>query len=329
MLAVTIALMQVGAITRLTNSGLSITEWRPLLGTFPPLSQAEWLRVFELYKTTSQYKLANYGFSLESFQTIFWWEYIHRLLGRLIGLVVVVPYLFFLVTRRLPRWLALAGAGLIALGGMQGVVGWWMVQSGFANRIEVSHLRLSIHLALAFAVVAALVVIIKQIPRGAVGEASVTGARTQRLRQNKPTMPLGLAWLTLLLVCLQVVIGAWVAGTNAGQIYTDFPLFGGLVLPSEYLATARHLVFDPGTIQANHRLLAYVLVGLGVVLAWRYHMGLSFLVACLIQGIIGVITLLLAVPVFWGAFHQFGAIALFIVALSLVLQGHHAHRAAG
>ncbi len=320
-LVFTIALMQVGAITRLTESGLSITEWRPLGGSFPPLSAAEWERVFALYRETSQYRLANVGMSLAEFQTIFWWEYGHRLLGRILGLVVIIPYIVFLVRRMLPNALGWGMAGLIVLGSMQGVIGWWMVQSGFAERIEVSHIRLAIHLLLAMAVVGGLVIMLR-LTRPTPALVSDLG------RRQRPPAPLLLAIGVFALVVVQIVLGAFVAGTNAGLVYNDWPLYGGAWWPENYLkaqpdsfgdALHHSLLFLPEAMQANHRTLAYALLGIGGYLAWRHRLGGVFLSVCGVQSLIGIITLVLSVPVAWGALHQLGAIFLFIVTLSMLV----------
>jgi cytochrome c oxidase assembly protein subunit 15 len=262
----------IGGITRLTLSGLSITEWQPVTGTLPPLSAASWVAEFEKYQQIPQYRLINAGMSLAEFQTIYWWEYVHRLWGRLIGFAYALPFLYFWLRGQLPRRLAWPLAGIFALGAAQGLLGWYMVESGLADRVEVSQYRLVAHLALALAIYAvtlwiALGLVVPAAPKcpsppfggeregpapkareGEVGSLS----RGSGIPHLTPTLsarlgPLGggegetggpvwrrAAEVMIALVALTIVAGGFVAGLHAGLVYNTFPLMDGGLAPPEY-----------------------------------------------------------------------------------------------
>jgi cytochrome c oxidase assembly protein subunit 15 len=321
--ALAVALMVVvGGVTRLTHSGLSIVEWQPLVGTIPPLSEGEWQTVFEKYRQTPEYKLVNKGMSLAEFKGIFWWEYFHRLLGRTIGLVFLVPLLWFWWRRRIDARLGWKLAGVFVLGGLQGAMGWYMVASGLVDEPRVSHLRLTAHLGLAFLILGAMLWIAFDLlhPRREAQDRGLTR----------------LAGLVAGLVFLQVLAGGLVAGIRAGKAYNTFPLMNGhLVPPETFVLEPWWLNFfnNMATVQLDHRLIAWLLLLLVPWLWWRVrnsaptprariaaHLLLGTLA---VQFALGVWTLLAAVPVALGAAHQGVATLVFAAALLTV----HALRA--
>ncbi len=312
--AMVVAMMIIGAITRLTESGLSMVEWRPLIGAWPPTNEPEWQRIFALYQKTSQYKLANTGMTLPEFQTIFWWEFIHRLWGRLIGVVFAVPFIAFLVFKKIPSALTPHLAALFVLGGLQGVIGWWMVKSGFVDRTDVSQYRLTVHLGMAFAILGYLLWLALDIvaPR----------------RPLAPEAPRGLAWLALGMITVTVLAGGLVAGMNAGLTYNTWPLMDGDVVPEGILAQSPwwlNAFENIATVQFDHRMLAYVSV-VCVIWLWsrvrrtwtspQARLAASMLTAMvLVQVGIGIATLLLVVPLPLAVLHQGGAAVLFSLAI--------------
>lgn len=316
--AMIFAMAVIGAVTRLTESGLSIMEWAPVSGALPPLSEAEWQRVFALYRQIPQYQEINRGMSLDEFREIFWLEYVHRLWGRLIGVVFLVPFLWFWLRRRLRPGLAPHLWGIFALGGLQGLMGWYMVASGFAERTEVSQYRLVAHLLLACAIyVYALMVALRLLaPAG----PSDGDGQIAKLR-------LGLIGLTVLLV-VTIASGGFVAGLNAGFIYNSFPLMDGRLAPADYGALrpwSANLFENVAAVQFNHRVLAIATL-VGALVLWvvsrstpmtapaRRMMALLAVVAAL-QVALGISALLLVVPVWLGALHQAGALTLLTVAI--------------
>ena len=312
----------IGGITRLTWSGLSITEWQPVMGALPPLSAADWQAEFAKYQATAQYKLLNAGMSLADFKTIFLWEYAHRLWGRLIGFVYLLPFLYFLMRRQIPRPLAWPLAGIFALGACQGALGWWMVESGLAERIEVSQYRLTAHLALALVIYAATL-------WTALGLLEPPPSRPQA--GGPPTAPMrrGVE-IVLVLVSLTIVAGGFVAGLNAGLIYNTFPLMDGRFVPAGYAQLSpfiRNWFENVAAVQFDHRLLAESTVASVIGLwwiGWRIHLpgparpALHALLAmALVQLSLGISTLLLVVPVPLAAAHQAGAVLLLTAAIVL------------
>jgi len=307
----------VGGITRLTRSGLSIVEWQPIIGALPPLNEAQWLATFEKYKLTPEYKQVNLGMSLQAFKGIFWWEYIHRLLGRLIGLAFFLPYLWFLLRQRLDPGMAWKLGLVFALGAAQGAMGWYMVKSGLVDDPRVSHYRLTAHLGLAFAIFAAMFWLALDMLRMRV--APVDDA----LRR------FGRAALTLVLVVFVMVLsGGLVAGIRAGYAYNTFPLMHGNFVPPEiFLIEPWYLNFfnNMATVQFDHRLIAWLLMVLvpGVWLASRRvqvpvrarRAADVLVIALVLQVTLGIATLLMRVPVSLGAAHQGGAVVLFAAAL--------------
>lgn len=216
--AMVFAMVVIGGVTRLTGSGLSITEWKPIMGAIPPLNAAEWAEAFEKYKAIPQYAQVNAGMSLGEFQGIFWWEWLHRLFGRLIGVVFAVPFVIFLLMRRMPQRLIGRCLILLALGGLQGLIGWWMVSSGLSERVDVAPERLATHLGLAFLIFAGLIW---------TGLEAWSGSDHSR-------SPRGWTWgaaLLLVAVFLQCLLGGLVAGAKAGFVFTDWPMMNGAVFP--------------------------------------------------------------------------------------------------
>ena len=309
--ALVLAMVVVGGATRVTGSGLSITQWKPVSGIIPPLSQAAWEHVFRLYRATPQYLLLNRGMTLAQFQTIYWWEWAHRLLGRLLGLAFFAPFMVLVVLRRLPRRLIWRCVLLFAFGGLQGLVGWWMVKSGLEARTSVAPERLATHLGLALLLFAALVWTALEAWFG----PSEKGPR--------PRSP-GWVWastLFLAAVLLQCLLGALVAGNHAGLIDADWPFMAGRAFPADYgrgslWATLAH---SQSAVQFNHRILAYGLLAAGLAMSvaafrnkaspMRYP---AFVLAALlvVQVGLGVATLILTVPLALAMAHQLTAVAL-------------------
>jgi cytochrome c oxidase assembly protein subunit 15 len=257
--ALVFAMVVVGGITRLTESGLSITEWKPVSGAIPPLGHADWQHAFDLYKQTPEYREINgpAGMDLAGFKFIFLWEWAHRLLGRLIGLAFALPLAWFAVRRAIPRGYGLRLVGLFLLGGAQGALGWFMVQSGLVDRTDVSHLRLSAHLLLALFLLAALVWTALDFKRLAAAD-------------EPPARLTGAAALTFAILFVQLLLGAWVAGLNAGQVASDWPLMQGRLFPDgvDWSGGAFHaLTYDPFLIHFLHRWWAWVVVAALVVFA--------------------------------------------------------------
>ncbi|WP_420562076.1 COX15/CtaA family protein [Thalassobaculum sp.] len=306
------AMIVIGGITRLTESGLSMVEWRPLMGWIPPMSDAEWQRVFDMYKTTPEYTAANFWMTIDDFKTIFFWEYVHRVWGRLIGLVFAVPFLVFLVTGRIERSLVPRLVLLFVLGGIQGGIGWWMVTSGLVDEARVSPYRLSVHLSMAFLILGLLLwtaLGLVQKPAG--------GTRSQRIGAGH----------VLAAVSITVLLGAFVAGTDAGYAYNTFPLMGGQFVPAEYWDPDlgwRSLVEHVPAVQFHHRWVAILTALLTLVFVLRNRartegaaqLALTLLGAMvLVQVGLGIAALLAVVPVWLGALHQAGAVALFSLAV--------------
>jgi cytochrome c oxidase assembly protein subunit 15 len=314
------AMVLVGGATRLTESGLSIVEWQPVAGTVPPLSAAGWQAEFEKYQATPQYRHLNRGMHLDDFKTIYWWEWAHRLLGRVIGAAFLLPFLWFLWRGWVAPRLRLRLWTIFGLGALQGAVGWWMVASGLVNRVEVSQYRLATHLVLACLIFVAVVWTAQGLP----GRAGV--AVPPRLRVSA----VGLVALTL----AQIYLGALVAGLRAGLVYNTWPLIDGTLVPdaAALFATAPgwlNLFENPLTVQFDHRMAAYALWALAVlhaVDAARSRGGpaltgaLALAAAVTVQAGLGVLTLIHAAPLALALAHQAMAIVL------LTLTVFHAQR---
>lgn len=317
----------VGGATRLTDSGLSITEWKPIHGVVPPLSLADWQAEFELYRQIPEYQIQNKGMSLGEFQFIYWWEWGHRLLGRVIGLALLIPLVFFWATKQLRPGMGGKLAVIVGLVGIQGAIGWWMVSSGLGNdRLDVAAYRLATHLSMAFLVfvITTWVALDHLAPRQRAGNKAVETA----------------ALIALVALSAQVIMGAFVAGTDAGFVYNDWPTIGGHWLPQGYAVLepfSRNLVENHEAIQFNHRIGAYVATAAVCWMAWRAwasgqrHLKAAATVALVLtlaQVVLGVATLMgygIWTPpqikgVLLGIGHQgLGALVLLAVALTLRL----------
>ena len=315
--ALVFAMVVVGGVTRLTHSGLSIVEWQPILGTLPPLNEAQWLETFDKYKLTPEYRRVNQGMSLDAFKGIFWWEYFHRLLGRMIGAVFLLPLLWFWWRGRIDRPLALKLAGIFVLGGLQGAMGWYMVKSGLVDDPRVSQYRLTAHLSIALAIFAAMLWtalgLLYRDPAGA-------NAQAQPLRR--------FAWIITAVVAYMAVTGGFVAGIRAGFAYNTFPLMNGHLVPPEiFMIDPWYLNFfnNMATVQLDHRLGAWLLALL-VPWLWlkarrealtpRARLAINLLFGALaLQIALGIATLLMVVPIPLAAAHQGGAVLLIAAAL--------------
>ena len=306
--ALVFLMLSVGGATRLTGSGLSITQWQPIVGTLPPLSQADWLEAFARYRQIPQYEHVNRGMSLEAFKIIFWWEWTHRFLGRLVGAAFLLPFLCFLAAGRMPRALAASLAGIFALGALQGAVGWYMVRSGLAARIDVSQYRLALHLGLAILIFGALIWVALSLDE-------------PRIRAGAGWSPRAVAaGLVVLLVFLQIELGALVAGLKAGAGYNTWPLMDGRLVPAGLGAMQPwylNLFENALTVQFNHRAVAYALVLATAWHAWNVRSRAAMLLAggVFAQAALGVWTLLAQVPLALGLAHQAGAAAVFGIAV--------------
>ncbi len=297
-----LAMVVVGGITRLTDSGLSIVEWKPISGIIPPLSEADWQAEFDAYKQIPQYQVLNQGMTLAEFKYIFFWEWFHRALGRVLGFVFAVPFLVFLVQRRFTWNLAAPLAGLFVLGGFQGALGWWMVSSGLTTLTSVSQYRLAAHLSAALVLFLALVWVARRLsPSHDVPRDADRGA----------------AWLLLVLVFVQVGAGAFVAGLDAGMGYNTWPLMDGALVPDGLGAIDpwwKNLFENALTVQFIHRTIAYVIVlYVGALWLWKRGAGgfagangwlprIALLV--LLQVVLGIATLVLAIPLPLALGHQ-------------------------
>src|SRR5690349_7716882 len=256
------AMVVVGGITRLTHSGLSITEWQPIVGTLPPLNDAQWQAAFAKYQLTPEYRQVNSAMTLAGFKAIFWWEYFHRLLGRVVGFVFLIPLLWFVATRRVSFALAAKLFGIFALGAAQGALGWYMVQSGLVDDSRVSPLRLTAHLALAIAIFAAMLWTAMSLRARQPGDVA--------LPMQLSTRRLALALVALIFVMM--LSGGLVAGIRAGFAYNTFPLMNGRLVPAEILMIDpvwKNFFWNMATVQFDHRLLALVVVIVAIALWWR------------------------------------------------------------
>ena len=308
----------IGGVTRLTQSGLSMVTWHPIAGTVPPISEADWQAEFDKYKAFPQYAAMFSQMTLEQFKGIFFWEYVHRLFGRVIGLAFFLPWAFFVIRRRLTgRWIAWTGAAFV-LGGLQGVLGWYMVKSGLVDKPAISHFRLAAHLCLAFFVANyILVLVLRRRP-----------AAQTSTRSSLRVWGLGL----LVVLVLQVVYGAFMAGTRAGYMYQTWPLMNGVFFPENALLGSSildALVNNVDMIQFIHRTMGWValLLGLGIALAAIKRSGpgrlrtIGWILATLlaIQFLLGVTVVMVdGIPPWLGASHQLGAFFLVSTCVALI-----------
>ncbi|MBI4757025.1 MAG: COX15/CtaA family protein [Betaproteobacteria bacterium] len=314
------ATLVVGGVTRLTHSGLSIVEWQPIVGTLPPIGQAEWQETFDKYKKTPEYQKVNHQMDLDEFKGIFWWEYWHRVLGRTIGLVFLLPFLYFLWKRRIDGPLVPKLVGIFILGGLQGAMGWYMVKSGLVDDPRVSQYRLTAHLSIAFLIFISMMWV----------ALDLVAERTKRAADRVVDGLQRFGFWLALLAFYMIVTGGFVAGIRAGKAYNTFPLMNGHVVPPEiFMIDPWYLNFfnNMATVQFDHRLGAWLLAFLvpwfwvrirrAQVSARARLAATTLLVALAVQIALGIATLLLAVPVALGAAHQGGSMVVFGVLLWL------------
>lgn len=309
-IATLFCLVLVGGATRLTDSGLSITEWKPIHGVIPPLSVADWEEEFQLYKQIPEYQQINKGMTLDEFKTIFWWEWAHRLLARTVGMIFGLPLLFFWLTGRVEKRLRMPLVGLLALGGFQGFIGWWMVSSGLSVRVDVSQYRLATHLTIACLIFASCVWIMRGLTPQKVDRPPTAHSHLAAA---------GLAFLAL----FQIYLGALVAGLDAGFTYNTWPLMDGAIVPADLFTQNPwwiNLFENPKTVQFVHRCGAYLLLTLTFIHMIQsvrltpgttHARGAQILFGIVVlQAAIGVSTLLLHVPIELGLLHQAGGLVV-------------------
>lgn len=315
-----VVMILVGGLTRLTDSGLSITEWKPVTGALPPMSAEAWDSEFEKYKSIPEFQLQNAQMSMAEFKTIYWWEWGHRQLGRVIGLVWALGFAWFVFRKQVPRGWTARLLVLGVLGGLQGAIGWWMVASGLTGQmVDVASYRLATHLGLAFLILGLIMWYIFLL-----GRSEMDLFQAQRRKESALMTPVNV--LTGL-VFLQILLGALVAGLDAGRGYIDWPLMGGSFLPSESFNISpfwKNLFENEALTQFNHRIIGYVLLGFAGYLFWKsrssglnairnqFKWVLIFLVA---QAVWGIITVMNASPLNLAIVHQLGAIMVWIVVL--------------
>ena len=310
--ALVFLMIVVGGITRLTESGLSITRWEPITGALPPIGEEAWQAAFDAYRQSPQYQQINRGMTLSEFKDIYFWEYVHRLLGRVIGLAFALPLAWFAWRRAIPAGYGPRLVGLLALGGLQGAVGWWMVASGLVDRPDVSHIRLAVHLLLAFLILGALVWVALDLRALARAGEGARGAR----------MPTLAIW-TLSLLALQMMFGAYVAGLDAGYAYDTWPLMSGEFFPAGTPMLEpflRNFVDNGIMVQFIHRWLAWGVAAFAILLAWQswkrgdqFH-SMAVVSAVAFQIVLGILTLLSGVALWIAVAHQ-GMAALLLCAI--------------
>ena len=299
----------VGGITRLTGSGLSMVDWNLFMGAIPPMNHQQWLEAFEQYKQFPEFQQKNYMFSLTEFKNIFFWEYIHRLLGRFIGLVFIIPFIYFLIKKILSKKLILQCTVLLIMGGTQGFIGWWMVKSGLVHNPDISHFRLAIHLITAFLTFAYTLWLMLSL------------IYPKKNYSNKKLYNLSLILLIVLII--QIVYGAFVAGLDAGKVYNTWPKMNERWVAEAVYAMSplwQNFVNGLAGVQFIHRELAYIVLGLTVYIFFKAN---SFelitiqkkainllLITVSLQVILGITTLLMGVPIWLGVAHQIGAFLL-------------------
>ena len=315
-----VTMITVGGLTRLTDSGLSITEWDPVMGAIPPLNAAAWQAAFAAYQTTAEFAVQNSAMSLAEFKVIFWWEWGHRQLGRVIGLVWAVGFFGFLALRKMPSGWSGKLLGLGALGGLQGAIGWWMVSSGLKEgMLDVASYRLATHLGLAFVIFGVITWYIMRLSRREVDLLQARRLADARL-SKLGTWLIGLAFL-------QIILGALVAGIDAGRHYPDWPLMAGGFFPPQpfdLVPLWRNFFEDPGLVQFMHRMAGYVLFAFGLYV-WsrarksanvRTKFAFNAMMAMMfIQVVIGIVTVIYSAPVNIAIVHQLGAVVLWVLVI--------------
>ena len=312
LLFLTIVIILIGGLTRLTDSGLSITTWELFVGLLPPLTNDKWIEYFNLYKTIPEYSEQNFNMTLSEFKVIFWWEWTHRQLGRLIGLTILLPLIYFTIKNGL--WVLKKYGIILFLICLQGFFGWYMVSSGLIDRIDVSHYRLSVHLVTAFFILSIIFWRFLELTD---------------VKINKTSFSLNIMKFFIFLIFLQLIIGAFVSGMDAGTVYNTWPLMGSSYFPddSKFIEFMNIKVFDnPSIVQFVHRNLAYLIVIIYIyllILVFRdtnkiFRKPILIIGICLfLQVILGVLTLLSGVKIIYASLHQINSI--FIILSSLYL----------
>ena len=303
----------VGGLTRLTGSGLAITEWKPIHGALPPLSLAEWNEEFEAYQKIPQYQQLNSGMTLAEFKGIFWWEWAHRNLGRLIGFAFLLPFLIFLFRGQIERGLIPRLIVLFVLGGLQGLLGWYMVVSGLSGRVDVSQYRLVAHLGLALVIYGAMLWTALPLWRG---EWPAAAAPHQLYRWSL---------IVMALIFVQILLGGFVAGLDAGLTYNTWPLMDGQFVPEGAYATSPVWLTpfeNVTTVQFNHRMMGYAVFASVIALfiagmrqGLKAPTGAYLVAAVVVQVLLGIWTLIAGMPLWLAALHQFGAVVLLTASL--------------
>ena len=296
----------VGGLTRLTDSGLSITEWELFKGLLPPLSSSEWIYYFDLYKKIPEYKLQNFNMSLDEFKIIFWWEWFHRFLGRLIGIFFLIPLIYFTLKMGVKKTIAFHIIFILIC--FQGVVGWFMVSSGLVNRVDVSHFRLSLHLTTAFIILSLILWQILKLKK-------LNEKQNQFIKYNLPS-------IFLFLIFLQIIVGAFVSGMDAGKIYNTWPLMGNNYFPDDnsfFNLFNLNALSDPSLVQFLHRNLAYVILLIFFTILYfvlnykllKFYSIIKILgTVLIIQIILGILTILSGAQMLIASMHQISSIAL-------------------
>lgn len=318
------AMVVIGGITRLTGSGLSITEWKVITGSIPPMNDLDWQVAFEKYQQSPQFRLINSHFGVQEFKQIYWWEYIHRLLGRLIGLVFLIPFLWFWLRKKIDKKLMPKLLIMFLLGAWQGFLGWYMVKSGLTKDPYVSHFRLAIHLVNAFITFGYLFWVAQGLQRPRTSNKATSSSSINRL-----------SIVIMVLLCVQIIYGAFVAGLKAGHIYNTWPKMGeewiasSVIIAFDYSGLSS-LVNDISVVQFIHRTLALLVFGM-VLYVWirrssapwnlnaEQKMASSIsMFFIMLQVLLGIFTLLYNVPVWLGVVHQAGAFMIFAAVLYLL-----------
>ncbi|WP_417604847.1 heme A synthase [Primorskyibacter flagellatus] len=328
--ALVVAMILVGGLTRLTDSGLSITEWKPVTGALPPITQADWQAEFELYQKIPQYELQNMDMTLSEFKAIYWWEWGHRQLGRVIGLVWALGFIGFLLARKIPPGWSPRLLLLGALGGLQGFVGWWMVTSGLeGSMLSVASYRLAIHLGLAFVILGFLTWYILMLSRE---ERDLMQARRSRERKL-----FGMGTGLMHLAFLQILLGALVAGIDAGRNYIDWPLMAGGFFPPDPFQIEplwRNFFEDAGLVQFMHRMAGYLLVVYAIVVRLRARRSPNgttrfafnaMIAMILLQMVLGIVTVMYSAPLHFAILHQLGAILAWVLILRARFAAQYPH----
>lgn len=317
------AIIIVGAITRLTESGLSMVEWRAMIDMLPPLSQQAWMSEFQKYQLTPEYLKINHGMSLDEFKNIYFWEWFHRLLGRLVGLVYALPLVYFWVRKKIPSAIKPRLLFFLFLGGLQGFFGWYMVKSGLINEPRVSHYRLALHFGTAL-----LLLVLLWCQALALWPRSREWMRLYFAPLHTRLLTHG--WIALAVVCVTILYGAFVAGLDAGLIYNEFPLMGGRIVPSEFMFMKPawlNFLQNHATVQWTHRVLgtlSFVTVfALALRAVWSKNyvlvrIGYTLAIVILLQFILGIVTLLSGVHLHAAVTHQGGAVATMLVLVTLI-----------